>query len=188
MDSRDSSAAVSSARNAASPSCSNISRTLRPSRSCTSVSRSTKGSSSRSAARRPTVDLPAPMNPMSRRWLIARMVAGAQDRRHALARCRPWSRVRTCRGMREPDTSATSASATTAAAGTAHTSLRSRLASTGSSVSRSTLASGVIKRRDRLHGRAHDELLAVGHPALETTGAVGAAGRTRANGSNRISS
>ena len=67
---------------------------------------------------------------------------------------------------------ATAASATTASASTAATSLRSTSASAGSPVARSTEPQRLHQRRQRLHRRADDDLLAVRDAGLEPAGVV----------------
>ena len=67
---------------------------------------------------------------------------------------------------------ATAASATTAAAGRTVTSERSTCASRGSCDAQLGRSQGAHQRRQGLPDRAHDDLGAVGHPALDASGAV----------------
>ena len=71
-------------------------------------------------------------------------------------------------------TSATIASATTPAAGTAQTSERWLIATAGSPVATSTVASARGHGGDRLHRGPHPQRLAGAHPALGAAGAPGA--------------
>ena len=97
---------------------------------------------------------------------VSRVVAGGLG--HA-------SRRRTSPGTPAASTSATIASATTPAAGTAHTSERWWIALAGSSVATSTVSSARGTVRDRLHRGAHAQQPAGRHPALGATGPAGAA-------------
>ena len=72
-----------------------------------------------------------------------------------------------------PSTKATIASPTTAAAGTAQTSLRSIAAGASLKVFRSTDRSGCHQRGDRLHESGNTHVLAVGDATFEPAGVVG---------------
>ena len=95
--------AVSIARNAASPSDTQISRTVRPVRSSMSSSESSNGRWSFRARTRPTDDLPAPIMPTSTMCLPAQALTRARP--YTPRRCertRPSSLRRTCVVLRWP--------------------------------------------------------------------------------------
>ncbi len=87
---------------------------------------------------------------------------------------RPPSRRRSRSSSASASTRATMASPTTAAAGTAQTSLRSMAAGDSARcVARSTERSGFISVADRLHVAGDAHVFAVGDAALEAAGVVG---------------